>query len=333
MKAVLMTYRRDDDHLRLPDDFPELRAEVVWSPAEMAAAAGDAEILILNNRICTPELGAAIRANARALRWVQFISSGTERGRAMGLPDGVPVTNASGIKGDTIAEHAMTLLLAFWRRIPDMVAARRAGKWIRLDVHGRMTGAVGKTLAVLGMGMIGHEVARRAKAFGMTVVGVSRAGTAGGDFDEVVPRTRLADALARADAVVVCLPSDAETFHMIGRAEFAAMKPGAVIVNVARGEILDQRALTDALAAGTLGGAALDVTDPEPPAGDSPLWTLDNVLISPHVSGGGAEGYPRFRKLFEENLRRFRAGEPLLGLVAGPPCAPEAGVGAERART
>lgn len=315
MKSIMMTYRRDDAHLRVGEDFPEIGMKAVWSAAELADNLPGAEILLLNNRICEPDVGAAIRANARGLRWIQFISSGVERGREIGLPAGVPVTNSSGVKGPVIAEHAMTLLLALARRVPDFVDARKAGKWIRLDVHSKMWGAEGKTLVIIGMGAIGHEIARKAKAFDMHVIGVSRAGKPGDNFDEVMGREHLREALARADAAVVCLPSDADTYHMIGAQELKALGPKGFFVNVARGEIVDEEALAAALAAKQIAGAALDVTDPEPLKPGSPLWTVDNVLLSPHVAGGGSTGYERFRELFADNLRRYRAGEPLRNLV------------------
>lgn len=322
MKAVLMTFRREDALLRLCDDFPEIAVHVVWSVEEMARALPGAELLLLNNRICTPELGAVVRENGGDLRWIQFLSSGLEFGYAMGLPEGVPVTNASGVKAPVIAEHAMTVLLALARRIADLVEAQRKREWIRAEIHPQMIGAEGKTLVVVGMGAIGHEIARKAKAFDMRVIGVSRAGIAGGDFDEAVPRSDLHRALGRADAVVLCLPSDAETRHLIDAAALAAMKPTALLVNVARGEIVDQDALVQALTARRIAGAALDVTDPEPLPKDSSLWALDNVLITPHVSGGGSTGLVRFRALFAENLRRYKAGLALCNVVAGPELPP-----------
>lgn len=318
IKAVLMTYRRDDAHLRLGECFPELALKVAWSPEEMAAALPGTEIALLNNRICTPELGKVVRTHGQDLRWIQFISSGIERAFEMGLPPSIAITNARGVKSPTLAEHAMTMLLALARRVPDFVDARKRREWIRLRVHSQMWGAEGKTLAVIGMGSIGHEIARKAKAFDMHVIGVSRKGKPGGHFDEVLPRAKLKDVLSRADAAVVCLPSDAETYHLIGKDELDALGPKGFLVNVARGEIVDEAALAEALAARRIAGAALDVTDPEPPAPDSPLWTFDNVLISPHVAGGGSTGFERFRALFAENLELYRAGKPLLNLVATP---------------
>jgi phosphoglycerate dehydrogenase-like enzyme len=120
------------------------------------------------------------------------------------------------------------------------------------------------------------------------------------------------EALAQADAVVICTAGDESSFHMIGAAEIAAMKPSAFLVNVARGEIIDETALTAALQEGRLAGAGLDVNEVEPLPPESPLWDMSNVILSPHVAGGGSTGYAMHRKLFEQNLQRLRAGEPLI---------------------
>ena len=126
------------------------------------------------------------------------------------------------------------------------------------------------------------------------------------------PRERLHEALAIADAVAICTSGDETSHHMIGAAEFAAMKPGAVIVNVARGSIIDEAALIAALREGRIAGAGLDVAETEPMAAANPLWDMPNVIVTPHVAGQGSSGYPQQRKLFGENLARFRDGKPML---------------------
>jgi phosphoglycerate dehydrogenase-like enzyme len=130
-----------------------------------------------------------------------------------------------------------------------------------------------------------------------------------------VTRERLHDVLSEADAVVLCLPVEPATVRLFGEAEFARMKRDAVLINVGRGDLVDEEALIRALRSGSIGGAALDVTMIEPLPADSPLWTFENVLISPHSAGTGDDGAERFISLFEENLRRYRAGEPLIGAV------------------
>ena len=170
------------------------------------------------------------------------------------------------------------------------------------------------TLVIVGFGSIGQEIARKAKAFDMRVITVTRAGRAGPTVDQAVTREQLHEVLPQADIVVLCLPVEPDTIRMFGDAEFARMKTDALFVNVGRGDLVDEDALIRALAAKRIGGAALDVTTVEPLPADSPLWTFDNVLISPHSAGTGNDGAGRFIALITENLRRYRAGEPLIGL-------------------
>jgi phosphoglycerate dehydrogenase-like enzyme len=288
---------------------------VVRTAGDLQQVIADAEILIANNRVYDEAMGRLILARAKHLRWVQFCTAGIERGIRFGLPRGIPVCNVPGIKGSTVAEHAMLLLLASFRRFRAIEAARTKREWIREHLHETARTLEGATIAICGFGAIGQEVARKAKAFDMHVVAVTRAGRPGPTVDEAVPRTRLHEVLPRADAVILCLPVEADTIGFIGDAELDRMKRDAFLINVGRGELVDEAALALALAQGRIGGAALDVTTVEPLPPESPLWRLDSVLISPHVSGTGSDGSERFDGLFEENLRRFRSGEPLLYLV------------------
>jgi phosphoglycerate dehydrogenase-like enzyme len=171
------------------------------------------------------------------------------------------------------------------------------------------------TLVIVGFGAIGQEIARKAKAFDMRVITVTRAGRAGPTVDQAVTREQLLEVLPHADVVVLCLPVEPNTIRLFGDAEFTRMKSDALLVNVGRGDLVDEVALIRALTARRIGGAALDVTTVEPLPSDSPLWTFDNVLISPHSAGCGHDGAERFNTLITENLRRYRAGEPLLGAV------------------
>jgi phosphoglycerate dehydrogenase-like enzyme len=165
---------------------------------------------------------------------------------------------------------------------------------------------------VFGRGAIGRELVRKLKAFDARVIAVSRTTAHADDLVAVYPRERMREALAEADAVVVCTAGDESSFHLIGAAEIATMKPSALVVNVARGEIIDEAALIAALQEGRLAGAGLDVNEVEPLPPESPLWDMPNVVLSPHVAGGGSTGYAMHRKLFEQNLKRLRAGEPLI---------------------
>jgi glyoxylate/hydroxypyruvate reductase A len=150
------------------------------------------------------------------------------------------------------------------------------------------------------------------KAFDARPIAVSRAASNAGAVETVYPRERMGEALAVSDVVVICTNADESTRHMIGAPELAAMKPGAILVNVARGTLIDEAALIDAVRKGGLGGAALDVQAVEPLPEDSPLWNLPNVIVSPHSAGSGSTGYLQHRALFAQNLERYRTGKPLL---------------------
>jgi phosphoglycerate dehydrogenase-like enzyme len=236
----------------------------------------------------------------------------------MGLPADVPVTTSAGAKATVCAEHAITLLLAASRRLWEIRAAQDRHYWARVELNFTIRSLEAGTLAVIGIGGIGREVARKAKAFDMTVIGVSRAPAPTANFDAVMPRQRMADALAQADAVIVTTSSDPANHRLIDAAALGAMKQSAYLVNVARGEIVDQAALVDALTSGGIAGAALDVTDPDPLPSESPLWDMENVIITPHVSAAGSRiGYERLRAIFAEELANLEAGTPFEHLYRG----------------
>jgi phosphoglycerate dehydrogenase-like enzyme len=312
MKAVIYPFRSDDAIMGLTKDFPELDWAVVASPEELAHEVVDAEILVTSNRVCTPAYGEALRANARRLHWMFFSSSGIERGVAMGIPDGVRVTNSTGVKATMVSEHAMTLLLALLRQLPECQAHQRAHLYTRQETNAKLRTLEDATVCVFGRGAIGRELVRKLQAFDAKVIAVSRTTSDAGDLAAVYPRERMREALREADAVVICTAGDETSFHLIGAAEIAAMKPSALVVNVARGEIIDEVALIKALQEGRLAGAGLDVNEVEPLPTESPLWDMPNVILSPHIAGGGSTGYAMHRKLFEQNLKRLRSGEPLI---------------------
>lgn len=314
MKAVLYVYRRADPVVRFVDDFPDIDWSVVWSPEDVDRELGDADLLVLTNRICTPDLAAVLKRHGGGLlKWVHFVSAGIERGLGMDLAEHLLVSNASGAKAPVISEHALTLLLALGRRLRDMRRAQKEHRWARLDINPLMLSLEGATVCLFGLGGIGREVARKLKAFDARVLAVSRADSAGDpNVDRVFARDRMNEALEQSDAVIVCTNADDSSIHMLGEAQFSVMKTGAYVVNVARGEILDEAALIAALQSGKLGGAGLDVTEVEPPEPGNPLFEMENVILSPHVAGGGSTGYARQKDIFAENLKRFRAGRSLL---------------------
>lgn len=252
---------------------------------------------------------------APQLRFVQTIGSGVGQYVASRLPDGgIELANGAGLGAVPIAEWVLARILQIAKELPAHDAQAREHRW-----QGKQGGIVqGKTVAIVGLGAIGREVAKRCRAFGMGTVGVRRRAAAGAldpDVDELVGPDALHDALGRADVVVVAAPGTSDTDDMFDAAAFAAMRPGAVFVNVARGTLVVEQALIDALTSGHLRAAAIDVARTEPlPAGD-PLWDAPNLLISPHSSTSG-EGYAaRAFDLLCTNLGHLVRGEPLVNRV------------------
>lgn len=192
--------------------------------------------------------------------------------------------------------------------------------WDRDGLAKHLAVPEGGTLVILGMGRIGQDVARKAKAFGMNVICVTRAPAPANDaIDRVVPRERVDTVLPAADVVMVALPLDDDTKGFLSAARIALMKPGAIVINISRGLVVDEAALAAALAAGQIGGAGLDAFGEEPLPAASPFWALDNVVMTPHV--GGQAGDHNRRKLAEvihQNVRRYVDGQPLLNVVRTP---------------
>ncbi len=276
----------------------------------------ETEVLLSN-----PIVPDNIRERAPKLRWVQLTSAGADRliDSELVLSSRVTVTTASGIHAIPISEYVIGAMIAFAKGYPRAFRSQAKNSWQAYLAQELDSATVG----VLGLGAIGGRVAELSKALGMRVLAVRRScerrmtgAEAGTPFvDEMFPRSDLAAFLAECDYVVLAVPLTAESRHLIGEAELAAMKPGAVIVNIARGAVIDQDALIRALKAGRIGGAALDVTEPEPLPPESELWSLDNVMLTPHISGGTPRYMDRAIELFCDNLRRHLGGEPLRNVV------------------
>lgn len=260
---------------------------------------------------------------APRLRWLHVGGAGVERYDLGAIAArGIVMTNASGVSAPNMAEHALGMMIALTRRFPTLMRAQAARRWRDTDTHREVGELLGQTVLVVGVGDIGQEVARRAAAFGMRVHGVRRRGDAPPPegFARVFSTTELAEALAGADHVVVTLPHTPQTRGLFDPEAFAAMKPGAMIYNVGRGPVIDTAALVAALESGHLGGAGLDVTDPEPLPEDSPLWEMENVLITAHTSGATPRYWDRQEALVAETIRRIQQGErppTLVDLAAG----------------
>lgn len=281
--------------------FPEHAFVRADSDEETLTQIGDAEVVF----------GATVRpdqlAAARKVRWIHSPAAGIGN---MLFPEMIasPVlmTNSRGNSAATIAEHTVGVTLALLRDLPLAIARQAERVWAQDEFNSgaRIRMLRDCRVLVVGFGSIGREVGRLMSALGAAVTGIRRS----------VPANLHAE-LAQADVVVISAPQTKETVHMIGDAELAAMKDGAILVNVSRGKLIDEAALVRALERGRLRGAALDVFEHEPLDPASPLWRRDDVLITPHVSGFQARHWPDAAALFAENLRRFEAGRPLLNPV------------------
>lgn len=266
-----------------------------------------------------PDLVALLKANAPRLRWVALPTMGYDPVEAYGLPRGVTVTSAGDAYAPTVAEHAVALLLALVRRIPPAVQNAMTGTWDQSGAT-RIGTLHGATVAVVGFGNIGREIAVRLRGFGARIVAVTRSGRSDPLADEVATSDQLHDVLGRCDAVVLAVPLNAHTRNLLDADALAALRPHALVINIARGGVVDHAALRAALAEGRIAGAGLDVTEPEPLPADDPLWTMPGVLITPHVAGYGGDVAPRrILGLFERNLSAFMAGQPLESVVPVEP--------------
>lgn len=250
--------------------------------------------------------------NMAALRWFHSFAVGVDHPIFREIHDrGVTLTNSAGVTAVPIAQYVLGMMLRHARAIDQFEAAQRERAWRRVEAD-ELTG---RTVAILGVGGIGSEVARLARAFEMRVLGMRRNPVEMEHVELLLPPDRLHDLLAEADYIVVACPLSEQTRGMLDAAAFASMRPNAYIVNVARGPIIAESAMLDALRENRIAGAALDVFDEEPLPADSPLWTMPNVIISPHASSISPRTLDRGARMFIDNLRRYAAGEPLKGVV------------------
>jgi phosphoglycerate dehydrogenase-like enzyme len=252
---------------------------------------------------------------APRLRWIQGVGAGVEQFAKAGVERArVVVTNASGVSSGSMAEFVIGRLLQVWKRF------READQWQAKHEYVRTYGRsfAGSTLGIVGLGSIGCAVAERARALGLHVLGLRRRAAAGpdaGPAHELFAPDRLHEMLARCDAVVVAAPETPETFHLIDARALAAMRKGVVLVNVARGSLVDEAALVKALSSGHLAAAALDVFEQEPLPPESPLWDLPNVYVSAHSSVSVDRYVDDVFDLFVENAGRYLRGEELRNRV------------------
>jgi phosphoglycerate dehydrogenase-like enzyme len=265
------------------------------------------------------------------LRWVQLLSAGADHALAALNNASFSMTTGSGIHATPIAEYTIASMLAYAHKLHTLIRAQLRHEWMRSGgLRGSIDELSGKTMGIIGYGSIGRETARLGKALGMRVLALKRDPSTRrdtgwcpvglGDPEGNIPEKfygadDCCTILSESDYVSVTLPLTEHTRRFIGRKEIAAMRPATFIVNIGRGGVIDENALIEALKAGTIAGAGLDVFEQEPLPKESPLWDLENVILTPHMSGGNRGYMDRACELFADNLKLFTAGKPLLNLV------------------
>jgi phosphoglycerate dehydrogenase-like enzyme len=264
------------------------------------------------------------------LKWVQLLSAGADHALAAVKGASFTLTTASGIHATPIAEYTVASMLAYAHGFHQLIRAQLRHEWKRSGFPGTAQELRGLTFGIIGYGSIGRESARMAQALGMRVLALKRdpanrrddgwcpAGL--GDPEGTIPEKffgpeQREEIVRESDYLSVTLPLTEHTRKFIGAKEIAAMRPDAYIVNIGRGEVIDEAALIEALKAGKIGGAGLDVFEKEPLPKESPIWDLENVILTPHMSGANRGYVDKACALFADNLRRFVAGQPLLNVV------------------
>jgi len=282
-----------------------------WSREDTRARIAEGHVLVLSGFWSGEMLDRAVN-----LRFVQVCAAGYDQFDLGALgARGVRLANGSGVNRNAVSDHAMALLLALARHVHTGRDRQREHVWRGMisDLGRREEELAGKTMLVYGLGAIGARVARLARAFDMRVVGIKRdAASHDGSADEVRPPDRFLESLAEADAVVLTCPLTPQTENLVDAGALVRMKPDAYLINVARGRCVNEPDLIDALKRGAIAGAGIDTTREEPLASDSPLWGLENALITPHTAGETRRYEDNVVDILSDNIRRLQRGEGTL---------------------
>jgi phosphoglycerate dehydrogenase-like enzyme len=287
---------------RLKTRFPELNVALVDHHSKVGPHIGEADALLT----FAPMLSDAVLQSAPRLKWVQALGTGVDNLIDQPcLRNDVVVTNVHGIHGPPVSEAALASMLALARNLPRAVRSQEQRQWVRFPAQLLHN----KTVGIFGVGAIAEALAPKCKAFGMRVVGVSSAPREAAGFDHMYPSTDIAAVAGEFDFFVLLAPLTEKTRNAIGARVFAAMKPGSFLVNLARGGVVDEAALVEALREGRIAGAALDVFVQEPLPADHPFWAMENVIITTH-QGGFCDVYiDHAWPTLETNMQRFLAGD------------------------
>jgi len=298
---------------RMRARWPQMRAVHLPSAANLASELPDADI-VLTRALRAPEF-----VLGEKLKWIHSFATGVA---LMMYPElrqsGIELTNAGSVHCVPIAEHVLGGLITMARRFPDCWRYQQQGRWTQQELWNqpiRPRELRGQVLLFIGFGAIGHAVAKLVRPLEMRIWSVTRSGRPDPMAEKSFAIDKLHESLPHADYIVLAAPDVPETRGMIGAKEIALMKPAAYFMNVARGTIVDEEALIDALTRKAIGGAMLDVTSKEPLPEDSPLWKLENAFITPHVSALSEHIWERQEELVLENLDRWFSGRELLNRV------------------
>lgn len=287
---------------------------IVTSADELPTYLPDAEI------VCSYFMPPDWRTLAPNLRWLQFPGAGVDSLAKTGLLDAgsnVIVTTAAGIHAEIISEYVFGSMLMFNWNWPQMVRLQDEHIWAKSASWYHLGGRelAGQTLGIIGLGHIGRRIAQLGFAFGMRVLGVRRSSSPSEEQEQDVEQSflpeQLHEMIPQCDYIVISVPLTRATEKLIGEAELGLMRKNTYLVNIARGRVVDEQALIRALREGWIAGAGLDVTEEEPLASDSPLYSMPNVILTPHISGNSVHYDTRLAALFADNLKRYRTGQQL----------------------
>jgi phosphoglycerate dehydrogenase-like enzyme len=300
---LIVYHRRAQEYLRIATEkFPEL--EVIAGVGEEILSQGisDADIMI------AWQFPIQILRKANRLRWIQLTSAGVEQllGAREYLRD-IVVTNTRGMHAEIMADYTLATMVMLQWNFPGFIYDKQIKRWD----HRALEPLAGKTLGIVGVGAVGSEIARRAQTFNMNVIGVRRIPLEIKDVSKMFGPDQLKEVLSLSDFVVLVVPATPETVRMIGELELRTMRQTSYLINISRGTVVDESALIEALQHGWIAGASLDVFEREPLSEGSPLWGLENLIITPHIAGELKDYPTRVMDIFGDNLLKWKAGLPL----------------------
>ncbi|MEE3452956.1 D-2-hydroxyacid dehydrogenase [Dialister sp.] len=308
MKLVVVNKLSDEKIAALKDAVPGSIVEAYKSPREALPHVSDADALSLwGFQNVEPFLQAGPN-----IRWVHSLSDGVEKLLTPSMMERpIILTNSHGIHDRSVSEHTLALLLAWYRRIPDAVRHQNAHEWIRP----KGISLFGKTILIVGFGGIGRAIAQRAKVFETRILAVKKHLSDEMFADHVYTQEEIMDVLPKADIIIAALPSTPETEKFFDAEKFRAMKKSALFINIARASVVDEPSLIEALQNGTIAGACMDVFSKEPLPPDHPFWSMENVIMTPHIASMVPDFWDKLTKLLETNYVAFAHGEKLLNEV------------------